>query len=52
MVAALLGFVALLTAFVAERFIKASRKDEGHEDLVLAKLDSIEARLERLEDRT
>ena len=51
MVAALLGFVALLTAFVAERFIRAGGGEE-RQDRILTKLDSIEARLERLEDRT
>jgi voltage-gated potassium channel len=45
-----IGFVALLTAFVAQRFIHAG-DDEKREDRVLAKLDSIEARLARLERR-
>lgn len=46
-----IGFVALLTAFVADRFI---RKDvveevEEREDQILAKLDAMDARLARLE---
>ena len=49
-----IGFVALLTAFVADRFIH--RKDTDHEledrqDRILAKLDSIDARLQRVEGR-
>lgn len=43
-----IGFVALLTAFIADRFIAGQ---EAKEDLVLSELREIRARLERLEAR-
>jgi voltage-gated potassium channel len=43
-----IGFVALLTAFIADRFIKGQ---EEKEDRVLAELREIRERLERLEAR-
>jgi voltage-gated potassium channel len=46
-----IGFVALLTAFIADRFVRASGVEE-REDRILAKLDSMEARLKRLERQT
>lgn len=47
-----IGFVALLTAFVADRFINASTATEAKEDLILAELRSISARLDHLEGVT
>jgi len=44
-----IGFVALLTAFIADRFIQDQREAEAKEDRVLAELREIRARLERLE---
>jgi voltage-gated potassium channel len=44
-----IGFVALLTAFVADRFINASTATEAKEDLILAELRAIRARLDALE---
>jgi len=44
-----IGFVALLTAFIADRFIQGQREAEAKEDRVLAELREIRARLERLE---
>jgi voltage-gated potassium channel len=44
-----IGFVALLTAFIADRFINVSESAEAKEDLILAELRSINARLEKLE---
>ena len=46
-----IGFVALLTAFVADRFIRKEvvEEVEEREDQILAKLDAIDARLDRLE---
>ncbi|MGD9734188.1 MAG: potassium channel family protein [Solirubrobacterales bacterium] len=44
-----IGFVALLTAFIADRFISAEEVAEEKEDLILAELRAINARLERLE---
>jgi hypothetical protein len=45
------GFVALLTAYVAERFVTASREAGEHEAHVTAALQRIEERLDRLEQR-
>lgn len=49
-----IGFVALLTAFVADRFIRADvgEEVEDREDLILAKLEALDQRLARLERRT
>jgi voltage-gated potassium channel len=44
-----IGFVALLTAFIADRFISAEEVAEEKDDLILAELRAINARLERLE---
>lgn len=44
-----IGFVALLTAFIADRFITAEEETGEKEDLVLAELRSISARLDALE---
>jgi voltage-gated potassium channel len=46
-----IGFVALLTAFVADRFIKRDVEPEvmGREDELMAKLSEISDRLERVE---
>jgi voltage-gated potassium channel len=49
-----ISFVALLTAFIADRFIRQEVEDveaeeATHEKLVLAKLERIEQRLERLD---
>jgi voltage-gated potassium channel len=44
-----IGFVALLTAFIADRFINVSTAAEAKEDLILAELRAINSRLERLE---
>ena len=44
-----IGFVALVTAFIAERFIRVGGAGAA-QDLMLSKLDAIERRLERLED--
>ncbi len=44
-----IGFVAMVTAFIAERFIRIGGAGEA-QDLMLSKLDAIERRLERLED--
>lgn len=46
-----IGFVAMVTAFVADRFIRTTREVEGQEDRVLAKLEAIEKRLSAFEDR-
>jgi voltage-gated potassium channel len=46
-----IGFVALLTAYVAERFVTAGREAGEHEKQVTAALDRIEERLDRLEKR-
>ena len=43
-----IGFVALLTAFIADRFIAGQ---QAKEDLILAELREIKAKLERLEAR-
>lgn len=44
-----IGFVALLTAFIADRFISAEEETEEKADLILAELRAIRARLDRLE---
>lgn len=44
-----IGFVALLTAFIADRFIHEQRQTEAREDEILAELKEIRARLESLE---
>ena len=45
-----IGFVALVTAFVADRFIQRDVEDvEEKEDLILAELRRINDRLESLE---
>jgi voltage-gated potassium channel len=46
-----IGFVAMVTAFIADRFIQTGRETEDREDRVLAKLEAIENRLARLEQR-
>ena len=50
-VALVLIFVAALSAYIAMRFIRTG-KGEEHQDRVMARLDSIEARLEHLERRS
>jgi voltage-gated potassium channel len=45
-----IGFVALFTAFIADRFIRSEEHEDRH-DQVIAKLESIEQRLESLEER-
>lgn len=49
-----IGFVALLTAFVADRFIRqdVAGKVESKEDQILAKLNAMDERLARLEQST
>jgi voltage-gated potassium channel len=44
-----IGFVALLTAFIADRFINVSAAAEAKEDLILAELKEISARLDALD---
>jgi voltage-gated potassium channel len=44
-----IGFVALLTAFIADRFINLGAETERKEDLILSELRSIRARLDELE---
>ncbi len=44
-----IGFVALLTAFIADRFINVQIEAEEKEDLVLTELRAIRARLDQLE---
>jgi voltage-gated potassium channel len=44
-----IGFVALLTAFIADRFINLGETTEAKEDLILAELRAINARLDKLE---
>jgi voltage-gated potassium channel len=46
-----IGFVALLTAFIADRFINLGADAEAKEDLILAELRAIHARLDALEPR-
>jgi hypothetical protein len=43
-----IGFIALLTAFIADRFIRPESHEKRY-DQVMAKLDSIEQRLDSLE---
>lgn len=50
--AAGIGFVALLTAFIADRFIRQETEEiSEHDRTVIATLRSIEARLDRLESQ-
>jgi voltage-gated potassium channel len=44
-----IGFVALLTAFIADRFIHQAQATEGKEDLILAELREIRLRLDALD---
>jgi voltage-gated potassium channel len=44
-----IGFVALLTAFIAERFIEEQKVGEAKEDQILAELREIRSRLDDLE---
>jgi voltage-gated potassium channel len=44
-----IGFVALLTAFIADRFINLTVETEEKEDQILAELRAINARLDALE---
>jgi voltage-gated potassium channel len=44
-----IGFVALLTAFIADRFIQGQREVGAKEDLILVELREIRLRLEGLE---
>jgi voltage-gated potassium channel len=44
-----IGFVALLTAFIADRFINVQVETEAKEDLILAELRAIRTRLDALE---
>lgn len=44
-----IGFVALLTAFIANRFVHQQRETSAKEDQVLSELREIRERLERLE---
>lgn len=44
-----IGFVALLTAFIADRFVQEQRKVGDKEDLILGELREIRQRLESLE---
>jgi voltage-gated potassium channel len=44
-----IGYVAMVTAFIAGRFIQTDQDVEEREDRVLAKLESIERRLDRLD---
>ncbi len=46
-----IGFVALLTAFIADRFINAAEESDLKEDLILRELRAIRERLEALEAR-
>lgn len=46
-----IGFVALLTAFIADRFINAAEETEVKEDLILRELRAIRERLDALETR-
>jgi voltage-gated potassium channel len=47
-----IGFVALLTAFIADRFINVQVETEAKEDLILAELRAIRVRLDALETRS
>ena len=44
-----IGFVALLTAFIADRFIQGQKEVGTKEDLILSELREIRLRLESLE---
>jgi len=44
-----IGFVALLTAYIADRFIKGQEDTAAKEDRILAELKEIKAKLEQLE---
>jgi len=44
-----IGFIAFVTAYIADRFIETGQEVEEREDRVLVKLDAIERRLDRLE---
>jgi voltage-gated potassium channel len=44
-----IGFVALLTAFIADRFVQGQREAGAKEDLILGELREIRLRLENLE---
>ncbi len=44
-----IGFVALLTAFIADRFISQQRETETKEEQILVELQEIKLRLETLE---
>lgn len=44
-----IGFVALLTAFIADRFIHQQEETEAKDDLILAELREIKVRLNGLE---
>ncbi len=46
-----IGFVALLTAFIADRFVQGQRKAEAKEDQILSELREIRMQLEGLESR-
>ncbi len=46
-----IGFVALLTAYIADRFIQGQQDTVAKEDQILAELREIRAKLERLEAR-
>jgi voltage-gated potassium channel len=46
-----IGFVALLTAFIADRFITQQQETEEKEDRVLEELTEIRARLKALEEK-
>lgn len=47
-----IGFVALLTAFIADRFIHEQQETEAKEDQILAELREIRAQLDGLETPT
>ncbi len=44
-----IGFVAMLTAFIADRFIQGQEETQAKEDEILAQLQSIARRLDELE---
>jgi voltage-gated potassium channel len=44
-----IGFVALLTAFIADRFVHNQEETQAKEDAILAELQAIRARLDELE---
>ena len=47
-----IGLVAMVTALIAERFIRTGEEVEDREDRIIAKLDAIEQRLARIERET